>query len=239
MAVKVVKLNDATHANIRFLPVGEADAGYMTGSPDVKWTEDDWHSSPSAVRIDQSPLITAVDLTADFMDMEAGAVTVAELAEVVRDAQAAFHENRRAGQRWPGVYFSRSRLAEVMAALHAGGVKSCPLGIADWNYDLEQATAEVSSSSGLFPVVWRQYANRRFYDAGVCSLAWLNRVSGPHVPVRHVASGEYSLAQIAVSRNTTVGHLLEVSAGAYTAADFEALGKAVLPAGVAFYTTNP
>jgi hypothetical protein len=181
MTVETVQGFDATHANIGHLPRGQA-AGYITGSAGIQWTDEDWHNHPGAVRIDQSPVITAADVRCDMVDLEKGAVTLAELAEVVRDAQGAYKAGLRPGQRWPGVYCSRAMVTDAVNALIKGGVKSCPLGIADWNNDKAKATLEVVMAAGNFPVVWRQYANDGTYDAGIFSRRWLTTVSAARTP---------------------------------------------------------
>ena len=61
----------------------------------------------------------------------------------------------------------------------------------------------------------------------------------PGGPYRHVADGRTTLGQLTRTRNTTVSHILGVSAGAYTEADETAARKTRLPAGFPFYTTNP
>lgn len=181
MSVTTVQGFDATHANIGHLPKGQA-AGYITGSPLIQWTDQDWARHPGAVRIDQSPVITAVDVQCDMIDMEAGAVTLAELAAVVRAAQHAYKAGLRPGQRWPGVYCSRANATPAVNALAAGGVLSCPLGIADWNNNPASARLEVEQAAGPYPVVWRQYANEVTYDAGIFSEEWLTTVSAARPP---------------------------------------------------------
>lgn len=181
MTIATVQGYDATHANIGHLPKGQA-AGYITGSASVQWTDKDWEAHPGAVRIDQSPVITAADVRCDVVDLEAGAVTLAELAAVVKDAQAAYRAGLRPGQRWPAVYCDRSNVSAVCNALAAGGVLSCPLAVADWNNNPTAATAEVANASGPYPIVWRQYANDGTYDAGVFSADWLNTVSAARPP---------------------------------------------------------
>src|SRR5690242_2475474 len=128
MTIQTVLGYDATHANIGHLPKGQA-AGYITGSAGIQWTDADWAAHPGAVRIDQSPVITAGDVRCDMVDLEAGAVTLAELAAVVRDAQQAYKAGLRPGQRWPGVYCNRSTVTPAVNALAAGGVLSCPMGV--------------------------------------------------------------------------------------------------------------
>jgi len=58
-------------------------------------------------------------------------------------------------------------------------------------------------------------------------------------PYRHVAPGNRSLAQIAEARNTTPGHLIDVTRGALTAGDVAAIADLPLPAGWPWYSTNP
>ena len=181
MTIQTIQGYDATHENIGHLPKGQA-GGYITGSSSVQWTDADWASHPGAVRIDQSPVITAVDVRCDMVDLEKGAVTLAELAEVVRDAQQAYNTGLRPGQRWPGVYCSRAMVAAAHNALAAGGVLSCPFGIADWNNNLAAARTEVEETNGPYPIVWRQYANDGTYDAGVFSVPWLAAVSAARPP---------------------------------------------------------
>ena len=58
-------------------------------------------------------------------------------------------------------------------------------------------------------------------------------------PFRHVAPGNRTLGQIAVARNTTPGHLIDVTRGALTATDVADIAALPLPAGAPYYTTNP
>jgi lysozyme len=57
-------------------------------------------------------------------------------------------------------------------------------------------------------------------------------------PVRHLTQAGDTMGGIAAARNTTVAHIAEVSATAYTTADLAALEKAKLPAGIAWYSSN-
>ncbi len=193
MTTATTDLYDATHANIGHLPTNSHVAGYVTGSGDVPWTTADWAAHPGAVRIAQSPILSVDESPRpDFIDFEAMAVTLAEVAPLIKAEQAAFTRGERPGQRWPGVYCSRSVVHEVANALIAGGVTSCPLGIADYNTNIAagkaEAVAEVAAESGPFPVVWRQYSDQGgggAYDLGIVSVAWLANVSkAPVVPVK-------------------------------------------------------
>lgn len=60
----------------------------------------------------------------------------------------------------------------------------------------------------------------------------------PAGPVRRLTSAGDTMGSIAAGRHTTVAHLAEVSATAYTTADLAALEKARMPAGVPYYTSN-
>jgi hypothetical protein len=186
MTIPTVHGWDATHENLPNAPkVGQA-GGYVTGSANIEWTTVDRAAHPGFVQIDQSPAITAADVTADFYDLENGAVTFAEIAQLVKAGQAAFTAGTRPGQRWPGVYCSRSNVTETVNALVNGGVLSCPLGVAEFDDNLQKAIAEVSTAGGPFPIVWRQYSDQGgggTFDLDVFSVSWLNNVSRKDPPV--------------------------------------------------------
>lgn len=178
MTIQTVLGFDATHANIGAVPHPGAAAGYVTGSPDVCWTAEDWAAHPGAVRIDQSPQAGPWDATADVQDYEGGAVRLDELAPRVKVMTAAYHAGARPGQRMPAVYASRNNITAVANALVAGGVTGgVGLAVADWSVTEAEATAAVASASGPFPIVWYQFANHGAYDEGVFSAPWLDTVS--------------------------------------------------------------
>ena len=167
---------DATHANISHLPQGHQAAGYSTGSPDIKWTDADWHAHPGALRIDQDA--GAVDATADYLDVERGAATIAEAPGWVRRAQKSYRDAVRPGQRSPAVYLSASQVTPLVNALIAAGIKS-GVGLIPANWDLTkgEAVAEVVEAAGPFPIVGVQFASGPFYDSDVYSGTWLAAVS--------------------------------------------------------------
>lgn len=180
MAIPVIPMYDATGANFGHLPAGQA-ASYVTGSGGVPASAAQLASRAGIMMIDQSPVITAADVRADFYDLEYGAVTIAEIAQLVKDGQAAYKAAARRGQRWPGVYCSAGQVTPVVNALVAGGVSSCPLGLADYSVGLAHAQAAVAGASGPYPVVWYQYADTGgggTYDLGIASVPWLNTVAG-------------------------------------------------------------
>src|SRR5579875_2578767 len=86
------------------VPAGSQLAGYVTGTGPVPWTAADWQAHPTAVRIDQSPVITAADTTADVLDFEAGAATLADIVPWARAAWSNRSKGVRPGQRWPAIY---------------------------------------------------------------------------------------------------------------------------------------
>ena len=189
MTIQIIDMYDATHENIAHLPAGRQVAGYATGTgPNVRWTAADFAAHPGAVRIAQSPILSVDESPRpDFIDFEAMAVTLAEIAPLIKAEQTAFRLAERPGQRWPGVYCSRVNVHKVANALVAGVVTTCPLGVADFNHDRTQAAAEVANASGPFPIVWRQYSDQGgggTFDLGVVSVPWLLTVSKvtPQIP---------------------------------------------------------
>lgn len=174
---------DATHANIGQLPPGLQYAGYSTGSPDVRWTPEDWAAHPGALRIDQNA--AASDGTADYLDVERGAATNGEAAVWYRRALVSYRAATRPGQRWPGIYTSLSNVTPLVNALIAGGVTSGPkLIIARWDLD---ATVEdilrIATASGPFPIVGYQIMDAGAYDVDLFSAAWLANMSRLPAPV--------------------------------------------------------
>lgn len=175
MSVVTIIVCDAIGGNISKLPPGRA-AGYTTGSGDVPWTAKDFAEHPGAVRICQNA--QATDKTADILDVEQGAATLADCARWAVAALANFKSAIRPGQRSPAIYCSRSNVTNVVNALKAGGVKNgIGLWVADWDNNQPAAMREVSEAAGPFPVIARQYRNAGLYDISVFSLPWMVNVS--------------------------------------------------------------
>lgn len=186
---------DCTHANlaatVRAVPAGSQLAGYVTGSPDIAWTAADWHAHPDAIRIDQSPANTAADETADVLDVEAGAGTLADCAPWAKAALASFARAARPGQRRPAIYASAGNITNVVNALVAGAVTSgVGLWVANWNLTQAQAVLDVLNASGPYPVIGVQFTDAPgFFDADIFSTAWLHDRSGTTPPVPRPGSG--------------------------------------------------
>jgi hypothetical protein len=179
MAVATRPGHDVTHLFLSHLPHdGLIRALYLTGSPDIVATPQDIAANPGCLLIDQSPVNTALDETADYLDFENGAATLADLAPWTVAAWAAWHAVKRPGQRTPAIYASRSNITEIVNRLIADGVKdNVGLVVADWNNNEVAAALEVSNASGPFPIVGRQYQNAGLWDNDVFSVPWLANVS--------------------------------------------------------------
>jgi hypothetical protein len=173
---------DATGDNLAHVPAdGLIKALYVTGSGGVPASSAQLAKNPGCLRIDQSPVNTAMDETADVLDYENGAAGAGQVAPWAKNALANWHSGKRPGQRMPAIYMSRSNVTAVVNALIAGGVKSgVGLWVADWNLNPTQAAAEVSAGTGPFPVIGRQYSNKGgggLYDLDVFSTPWTDNVS--------------------------------------------------------------
>ena len=195
---------DATGADLDQAPKTGQAAGYITGSGDVPWSLAQQKAHPGFVQIDQSPALPPNPM-ADFYDLEAGAITVAEVAGIIKAAQLSFTLVSRPGQRWPGVYCSRDSVTDVVNALVANGVQ-CPLGIADYDDSHSEAVTEVTNASGPYPVVWRQYEDAGPYDLDVFSTAWLANVSKIPDPVPPIPSQGSVSKMIHISATAPAGY---------------------------------
>lgn len=169
-------VHDATHANIETLPTGQS-AGYLTGSPDIQWTDTDWNTHPNALRIDQAP---SADIpTADVLDVEGGAATPNSAPGWVSLARHSVANKARIGQRTlPVIYMSANNVTAVVNALVAAGIKhNVGLWVANFNLTQSEAGAIVSGSSGPFPIVGVQYTDNPpagTFDTSVFSTTYLN-----------------------------------------------------------------
>jgi len=174
---------DVTGSNFHALPAGIGiAAGYITGTGGVEWSAEQWAAHPDAIRIDQSPVNTTADETADILDFEQGAATLADLAPWALAARSAFARVARPGQRHPAIYASQSSLTPVCNALAAARVTGVGLWVADWTGNRDAAVATLQASSGPYPVIGVQYADKGEYDADVFLLSWVNTRSAKAGP---------------------------------------------------------
>ena len=177
---------DAIASNVGSLPHGAQQyAGYATGSGPVPWTEEQFQQHATALgpclRIDQDP--GASDPTADILDVERGAATVADAPWWAKRALADFKSARRPGQRSPAIYCSASTVSAVVHSLISGGVTSgVGLVVANWSLTEAQAVADVLAASGPFPIVGIQFTDAGPYDVSVLRTDWLANQSGKPAP---------------------------------------------------------
>lgn len=160
------------------IPHGVLLAGYLTGSGGVPWSTQQRAAHPDAIMIDQSPVNTAPDETADLIDLEQFAATFADLKGWVPNAWDSWHLGTRPGQRTPTAYSYRSNLTPVANALNSFGITSgVNLFLSE---PMGQAAAEVivNTASGPFPIIGVQFAFLPDHDVSVVSTEWLNNVSG-------------------------------------------------------------
>jgi len=177
---------DVTGANLDKIPAGQHQlAGYDTEQhpgDGIAWTPAQYAAHPGAIHIDQDP--AATDRTADVLDIERGAATIADAGPWYRAAVVNYRQGTRPGQRWPAIYVSKSQVTPLVNGLIAEGVTSGPrLIIADWNNMEEQDIALVNAASGPFPLAGYQWKSSQFYDWDVWSAEWLAVVSKapPHL----------------------------------------------------------
>ena len=187
MTDAVIDGADATGSNMSHLPAGfGVIAGYCTGSGGVPWTAEQWAAHPDAIRIDQSPVDTPADETADVLDVENGAATYADCAPWALAAKASYAKATRPGQRHPAIYASQASLTPVCNALAAAGVTWVGLVVANWNDTKDAAVATLQASSGPYPIVGVQYADEGLYDLDVYLASWVNTRSAKAKPAAPV-----------------------------------------------------
>lgn len=225
MSLAIVIGYDATHANIARLPKTGIGVGYTTGGSGIEWTEADWLAHPGAVRICQDA--GATDATADTLDVERGAATLADCPGWSIRASASYRAGTRAGQRKPSIYTSASNVTPVVNSLVAGGIKDgVGLFVADWNLSNAQAVLDLQSSAGPFPIDGFQFANAGLYDIDVFLASWLEATaSDPPAYYRHVVpdGNKLSMGEVAHSHKEPVEAVAQCSATFLDKAELAAL----------------
>ena len=166
---------DVTAANYNHRPMSGQISLYITGTPDIQASPAMLKANPGAVLIDQSPQVTAVDVTADVFDVERGAITVAELGQVIPYARAAYKDVKRTGQRSPVVYASEINMDAVRSELRSAKLSGTGLFVAHWGIGAAAAEAMIrNSAKDEFPVRAVQYANGTYCDFDLFDTSWLN-----------------------------------------------------------------
>lgn len=187
---------DAMAENEHVLPEDMMVAGYDTqvggGTGYIAWTAQQYarHAKPyPALHIDQNP--AAGDFTFDYIDVEAGAFTVAEIPGIIVEARASFASARRPGQHWPGVYCSLSGLNDCVTECHNANLVNVPFIVADYGTPEAVAVNRVATATGPYPAVGYQFNNTAFgglADTNVWSLPWIKNVSGKDTAMALTAS---------------------------------------------------
>lgn len=143
-----VDMLDVTHSSLGNVPhkLNIKRAGYTTGSPDIRWTGEDWKSNPDAtVHIDQSDSV--FPNSGNVKDIENGASTIPVAVEWAK-RRAALHLDST-------FYISSANLEAAEAAVREAGLASwVTYWIADWNLSREEAIAELGGR-----IVAIQYAS--------------------------------------------------------------------------------
>lgn len=175
---------DCIGSNLSAVLVGRENAqfaGYTTGSGGIAWTAAQFDRSPAPVRICQDA--GATDTTADVLDVETGAATVADVPGWTKAALANFNAAKRPGQRKPTIYVNQSNMTAVCNALQAAGL-TANLWLADYSLSQATATTDVEDASGPYPLIGVQFDPDvlNLYDVSIMSSAWLADVSGKPKP---------------------------------------------------------
>lgn len=156
---------DTIHDSVGHVPTGlHYVGGYVSGTPDIKWTPEDWSRFPESrhIRIFQGHGDMPDLHSFDAIDVESGAVTPAEAASIVRTRVMA-------GIPWTHIYGTDAVLETVSEAIRAYGQSiwnghvSCWL--ADWNLDESEATAKIGT---------------RIHGMTCVAVQWASPSSNPH-----------------------------------------------------------
>jgi len=166
---------DATGANLHAAPAGQG-ATYTTGDDGVAATAGQLADHPGIVRICQDA--GATDDTADVLDIETGAATIADAEGWIRRARESWELGKRPGQRRPALYMSAANVAGNLAALRAAKVGfPVHLFVAHWGVTRDEAAQEIRDTHGDMPEVGFQYHKHPDFDEDVWSAGWLADVS--------------------------------------------------------------
>jgi hypothetical protein len=148
---------DAIHANVGNIPASTPKvAGYVTGTPDIQWTAQDWELFPQAgtLRIDQSPrLAEYASNAASVADIELGAGTVGAFVTA--------SQSRLGLGRLLWCYGTATTLAQVSAALTAAGIPldMCGAWLANWDLSEAEADAALGTAVAGIRLVGVQWAS--------------------------------------------------------------------------------
>jgi hypothetical protein len=152
---------DTIHLNVSSIPLRcPKVAGYVTGTPEIIWTQGDWNRFRGA-KITVNQQNNSDPLLGNVLDIEPGAWTIPAAAEACI--------TRKAHGRECNLYLSQGEITAsdpsgenitaLVNALLSKGIKGANLCVANYNLSESQAAAMVSAASGPFPIVWVQWAS--------------------------------------------------------------------------------
>jgi hypothetical protein len=154
MAVATAVMIDTIHDDVRNIPVNTPKvAGYITGTPDIQWTNADWDRFPRSgkVRINQEGSTDVREAgVGNVADCEPGAFSVAQVLEWVK--------LRKHSHLACAVYVSASEQGSLTSALRDAGHTGVDLWVADWSLSEAEAAGSLTTS-GEYPVVAVQWAS--------------------------------------------------------------------------------
>jgi hypothetical protein len=168
MTVPYILAQDATRVNAIHIPAGTQSAGYTTGLGPVPWDAPTFaaHNKPyEAIRICQDP--GATDATADILDVEQFAATVADIPGWLNRARASFAKHVRPAQRWPGIYCSMNTLDSAVAICTSNKLTNVPFWTAQPGNTQAFAINRVQTATGPYPCIGCQHATNNFVDFDV------------------------------------------------------------------------
>jgi hypothetical protein len=185
MAVATAVMIDTIHDDVSNIPVNTPKvAGYITGTPDIQWTNADWDRFPRSgkVRINQDGSTDVSEAgVGNVADCEPGAFSVAQVVEWVKLRK---HSNIASA-----VYVSASEQGSLTGALREAGHTGVDLWVANW--DLSEAeAADLLTTSGEYPVV---------------AVQWASPISNPNTAV---PGGSLTLSEANVDLSITVASWL-------------------------------
>jgi hypothetical protein len=190
VTIPYIAAQDATRVNAVHIPAGILAIGYTTGSGNVPWDSATFaaHNTPyPAIHIDQDP--SASDATADILDVESFAATVADIPGWLTRARANYAKHVRPQQRWPGIYCSMDTLPGAIAICQSHKLTNVPFFTAQPGNTEAFAIQRVQTATGPYPCIGCQYATDSFVDYDILSQDWVRTMAGTAPVVTDVWHG--------------------------------------------------
>lgn len=192
MGMTVIQGHDAMSRNAHVLPTDEQVAGYDTqvggGTGFIAWTPEQYAQFTNPLHIDQDPNLNeypAEEFIFDYIDVEAGGITLQEIPGLIQSARKGFANGTRPGQRWPGVYCSANTVDSVVSTLKSAALVNVPFIVADYNISAATAIARIQTATGPYPARGYQINASAFgglADTDYWDETWLTTVSGTTPP---------------------------------------------------------